>query len=206
MGMEQHPNVMAALKRFTRLYTVSGDQFYCGTPCWIWQGATKSKSGYGSFGWTRRSQSIPAHRASFRLLRGDIPDGLQIDHLCRVRNCVNPNHLEVVTVKQNIRRGLAGDVARARQLAKTHCPAGHPYDAENTYIRPGYGFRSCLTCIKARQRAKCTGRTPILNCKNGHPFTAETTYYNKGWRSCLICRKAAMEKFYRKKLLEGIPY
>ncbi len=209
MNMEQHPDVAGALNRFSKFYSVSDAQFFNGTPCWIWHGAIKSKSGYGSFGWTRRSQSIHAHRAAFRLMSGDIPGGMQIDHLCRVRNCVNPSHLEVVTPGENIRRGLAPALARDRQLAKTHCPSGHPYDSENTYNWPGHISRACIQCKRERERAKCTGRTPILNCKNGHPFTPESTYLDKhGWRSCLICRKEAMQKHYQKskKLLEGIPY
>jgi hypothetical protein len=87
-----------------------------------------------------------AHRFSYLKLVGPIPEGLQIDHLCRVRHCVNPDHLEPVTNKENIRRGIVGMF----HAKKTQCPAGHPYDRDNTRIGSN-GSRNCKQCDKIRQ-------------------------------------------------------
>ena len=99
-----------------------------------------------------------AHRVSYEMAKGKIPDGLQLDHLCRMTLCVNPSHLEPVTPKENIRRGETAEVARLTQLSKTHCPQGHPYSGENLYLKPN-GRRECRQCVRdsgARYRAKKT--------------------------------------------------
>ncbi len=106
------------------------------TGCWEWTGAL-DPSGYGAF--KDKGKKINAHRWSYEHHRGTIPEGLQLDHLCRVRKCVNPDHLEPVTGKVNTRRGLAG------KLRATHCIHGHPYTWENTYWRK-QGDRECRTC------------------------------------------------------------
>src|SRR3990167_10748674 len=95
--------------------------------CWLWTGALK-ENGYGAFGVNYRSGY--AHRFSYENFRGPIPHGLTIDHLCRVRNCVNPSHLEAVTIGVNT---LRGNSVSAKCARKTHCPNGHPYDGVNTY-------------------------------------------------------------------------
>ncbi len=110
------------------------------TACWIWCGWTNPK-GYG-----KTSNSGLAHRVSYELFREPIPEGLEIDHLCRIRNCVNPDHLEVVTHRTNVIRGTMIDVNSAKQRAKTHCPKGHPYSEENTYISGANKSRHCRTC------------------------------------------------------------
>lgn len=118
-------------------------------PCWLWTGA-KNNKGYGQLGLTGRGAgSVLAHRLAYNLLVGPIPDGLQLDHLCRNRTCVNPAHLEPVTHQENLRRGI-----RANQnTGKTHCPQGHPYDDENTYHLRG-GGRMCKECSRIRLRAR----------------------------------------------------
>jgi hypothetical protein len=76
---------------------------------------------------------------------GAVPEGLELDHLCRVRGCVNPKHLEPVTHRENLMRGESWSAVNAR---KTHCPEGHPYDETNTYI-DGKGRRRCRECARA---------------------------------------------------------
>ncbi len=113
--------------------------------CWIWAGAV-SPNGYGQV-WDRNAKRRrPAHRVSFEAGTGAVPPGLDLDHLCRVRCCINPAHLEPVTRGENTRRGLLPTVLRAKYLAEvTHCAQGHEYTPENTYRRPA-GGRGCMAC------------------------------------------------------------
>jgi hypothetical protein len=112
--------------------------------CWLWTGAS-NQAGYGSV--TIDGQQYYAHRIAYQWLIGPIPSGLPLDHLCRQTACVNPSHLEPVTQRENVMRGLSPGLAAARQLGKTECPQGHPYDETNTYIRPS-GARECRICAK----------------------------------------------------------
>ena len=115
--------------------------------CWEWQGS-KGSHGYGRF--QVDGKQWLAHRFSYTLFIGDIPDGLVIDHLCRNKTCVNPAHLEVVTHGQNIRRGEAGQITGQRQKEKTHCPQGHPYSGSNV-LQFGKS-RHCRECGRKRAR------------------------------------------------------
>jgi len=110
--------------------------------CWLW---TKHKmpNGYARF-WVDGIQ-VYAHRFSFALMHGQIAEGLTVDHACRVRHCVNPSHLEVVTRRENVLRGVGITAKRAR---KTHCPQGHPYSGSNLYQIGRH--RQCRTCQKVR--------------------------------------------------------
>lgn len=110
-------------------------------PCWIWTANTSGGTGYGNF-WLGRSYG-KAHRFSYELMKGAIPDGLDLDHLCRVRACVNPAHLEAVTRQENIKRSPIA--IATRNAAKTHCPKGHPYAGDNLYI--ARGRRTCRACL-----------------------------------------------------------
>ena len=109
------------------------------TGCWEWQGRRKTKEGYGRI---YDGKDIFTHRYSYEYFREEIPEGLKLDHLCRNPPCVNPDHLEPVTTKENILRGIGLAAVNAN---KTHCVNGHPFDDVNTYQRPT-GGRGCKIC------------------------------------------------------------
>lgn len=141
------------IRRFWKRVDKSGD-------CWLWMGS-HYPSGYGVARDILTGKQGYAHRVAFKLLVGDIPKELQIDHLCRVRNCVNPTHMELVTPKVNT---LRGNSMSAIHAVKTHCPAGHLYDEINTYLDSD-GSRHCRMCgmLNARRYRKAAGaksRTP----------------------------------------------
>lgn len=118
-----------------------------GEGCWLWLGNPTNR-GYGAL--NVLDHTVPAHRFSYELHFGPIPDGYEIDHLCRNRLCVNPSHLEPVTHRENLLRGTGFAAVNA---AKTHCPHGHEYTPENTYNSPHpQGGRICRTCKRARDR------------------------------------------------------
>ena len=106
--------------------------------CWLWTGR-QAPDGYGTF-WGRVTTHV--HRFAYITLRGPIPLGMQVDHLCKVRHCVNPDHLEAVSPRENTRRSAG---APAANVLKTHCPRGHEYDLVNTYV-DRRGRRSCRAC------------------------------------------------------------
>ena len=115
--------------------------------CWEWQGA--KGQGYGNF--YLHGKFPRAHRYAYELLVGPIPDGLTLDHLCRNRACVNPDHLEPVTQKVNT---LRGEGLAAQNARKTHCPEGHPLNGDNLYQQPGNGYRRCRECGKIKDRLR----------------------------------------------------
>ena len=125
--------------------------------CWLWT-AYRCPLGYGRINVTSGAAPQLAHRIAYELCVGPIPDGLELDHLCRVPSCVNPAHLEPVTRRENVLRGIAPAAQYAR---RTHCAKGHPFDDENTGWHGG--GRRCKTCHRdderERQRAKREGRT-----------------------------------------------
>lgn len=122
---------------------------HCG--CWAWTGFVKP-NGYGQIGLGKRGMGIAhAHRVAYELYVGPIPTGMTLDHLCRVRCCVNPDHLEPVTNAENIRRGDSGKATGRQQRAKTHCLRGHEYTPENT-IWDRRGNRCCRACRPINER------------------------------------------------------
>lgn len=115
--------------------------------CWLWVGEV-SWNGYGRLQINKRR--ISAHRYFYELLAGVVPEGMELDHLCRVKNCVNPNHLEVVTHSENVRRAW-----KVRIDNSPSCPNGHEYNEKNLYVaydkKNGKKWRMCRKCRAINQ-------------------------------------------------------
>jgi hypothetical protein len=137
--------------------------------CWLWK-AAKHSAGYGVIRFGRApGVLLYAHRVAYELVKGPIPEGLHLDHLCRVVRCCNPAHLEAVPAKVNALRGISPAAENAK---KTHCSNGHPFEGQSLYLRPDTGGRQCLVCkheywkhwyeknkekVAARSKAKAMG-------------------------------------------------
>lgn len=137
--------------------------------CWEWTGALYS-GGYGQA--TINRTGYTAHRVAYEVFKGSIPEGLVLDHLCRNRCCINPDHLDPVTNRENLMRGV-GVTARAATV--TRCPSGHEYTGDNTYYKRGW--RYCRTCRNKQfrdyyARRKAAGN-PTSQFRKGHQRVAE---------------------------------
>lgn len=150
-------------QRILRLTDRSGD-------CWLWTGSL-DPYGYGRI--TVKQSPMKAHRVSHETFVGTLPEGLEIDHLCRVRHCVKPEHLDAVTHSVNVQRQMAatgtiaGRLLGGLQLGES-CSEGHLVDEENAYQRRG--LIACLTCRRERNR---------LHAVNGEPRQRTYTDHTK---------------------------
>lgn len=158
--------------------------------CWFWIG-TENGLGYGRVKVKRRY--VYTHRMMVAA-DGRDPSGFDVDHLCRNTSCCNPAHLDVVTHRENQRRGIKG-------VLTTTCPKGHPYDADNTFVTRS-GSRACRTCKRSHGRrrgarksadrglVKLPGKQRAVRpaCIRGHLFDAANTHHNaEGHRICRAC-------------------
>lgn len=172
--------------------------------CWIWK-STITPTGYGHFSTGGTNQRELAHRFSYELHKGKIPERLVVDHLCRNRSCVNPDHLQIVTQQENVLRGIGAAAINAR---KTHCVKGHSFE-EMAYVNHK-GQRICNECKRIATRIRRlkypelmkTVYNPIkrkevhrrdwykikTHCKHGHEFTKENTLWFNNRRKCASCR------------------
>jgi len=129
-------------ERFWAKVDASGD-------CWEWT-ASKHKDGYGLFRPHSNETMTRAHQFAWTTLVGPVPEGLELDHLCRNPACVNPDHLEPVTHRENMRRTSATTVwVKKAARERTHCPQNHEYSGDNVIMDGGY--RKCRTCVNKRQ-------------------------------------------------------
>jgi|SRR3990167_1603337 len=113
--------------------------------CWIWLGNKNSTTGYGVV--INNKKPYSAHRLAYMWSKGQIPINLEIDHLCRKRDCVNPKHLEAVTHRENILRGMG---VAAQNAKKIYCNSGHKFTKKNTYLRKKRFGRACKKCVARR--------------------------------------------------------
>lgn len=116
--------------------------------CWIWIGSLTGY-GYGETWWNNTKHFV--HVLMHKLFVGEVPKGFEVDHLCKVRCCCNPEHLEAVTHAENVKRSSSWHHVVNYHKAQTHCQRGHAWTEENTYVEPN-GKRRCLECKRQRMR------------------------------------------------------
>lgn len=182
--------------RFEQSYTPDPN-----TGCWLW---TKfiHKSGYAAF--SVKSRSISAHKFSYLYFKGQIPKGWQVDHKCKCKTCVNPEHLEAVSPQENVIRSTLIQAIKTKAQNRKFCAKGlHEWIPSN--IREKKGKKNCYPCLKAGwKRYQKEGRlTPKNHCRNGHEYTKESVYISpiNGEKCCKLCRKARWKRFSEKQIL-----
>ena len=142
-GLDSPPSPLSHREAIRVARRIVAGPTFNGTSCWLWTGSVWRGYGYMYF----RGKWPATHRVTYEATRGAIPNGLVIDHLCRVRNCANPMHMEAVTDKINVLRGTGPTARLARQ---THCLRGHEFASANLHILPN-GRRRCKACALWRE-------------------------------------------------------
>lgn len=177
--------------------------------CWEWRGYRLRNYGRfwpgGNVGRRRLRYDIPAYRYGYERFVGPIPEGLHLDHLCRNPGCVNPDHLEAVTCKENLRR--APHAPSTINEAKTHCVAGHPLSGDNLTINV-QGSRVCKACSYQRKKRYLEGISLGIpprvsrktHCKHGHELSGDNVYIGRASRVCRACHRASSARYYAKKV------
>lgn len=174
--------------------------------CWIDYSLVPNKGGYSVV--QHKGQRGLGHRLSYEVLVGKIPEGFQLDHLCKTPRCYNPKHLEAVTPRENTRRSDAGKKSGELQKAKTHCPRGHEYSEDNTRLYAGR--RHCRTCAREKyhENKVLNPKEPITHCTQGHVLEGDNLKIRKRKRSngnitierqCVECRRAKSREYMRNK-------
>lgn len=187
--------------------------------CWMWTGSI-NKWGYGSF--IYEGKKMNAHRVSYILYKGEIPEGLQVGHAChdkapecaggiscQHRRCVNPAHLEPQTCQQNVQ------ASRIANSAKEFCSQGHPYNEENTQwvVVDGRRWRHCGECNRIRSRENHEKKMAALgkqvvhktddlrtHCKYGHPLTPDNVENaGEGKIRCIKCQRETQRRSYERR-------
>lgn len=159
--------------------------------CWTWKGKHVS-DGYGQF-YLGQGHNIQAHIYAYEQLIGPVPEGAELDHLCRNRGCCNPAHLEPVTHRENVRRGNGWAGRHAR---KTHCPYGHPYETKVINGRERRFCRECHNEYERRHKRETYVPHPRVyikptHCPRGHEYNETNAHRNKnGTWICRICDRA----------------
>jgi hypothetical protein len=182
--------------------------------CWNWTGHRDTK-GYGSFSLPGGAgHSVYAHRWSYQYFVGPVPEGMEVGHKCGNRGCVNPQHLQAMSHRENLFDSMT---SARRNAEKTHCVQGHEYLEHNT-IRTPEGHRACKECKRLYQRGywkknrkhvlakrrklwRETHKPPVPKacCKRGHKFNKKNTRLDaRGHRVCRECQKIAMRQFRRR--------
>lgn len=176
--------------------------------CWLWTGSLDN--GYGRFQLNGKQVRMP--RAAWLVHKGPIMEGYEPDHLCRVRACVNTDHMELVTHLVNVQRGDAGKRMRLRM----HCPQGHAYAGENLIIRKS-GARRCKACFCTEQNKRRTAQgahigigtggreREKLHCPRGHEYNASNTRVYNGSRYCILCSRINARERYARRVTSAIP-
>ena len=191
MTTRDYNSVQISLELLTKLfsYITVQDTGYK-TECWVRYPHRLDRYAHVSV----EGKAYTFHRLMYTLFVDTIPSDLLCDHLCRIRGCCNPSHIEPVTARENI---IRGENHVAINAFVTHCPKGHPYDVDNT-MKKRYG-RSCRECARqyAERKRRAKGvppKSPSPTCKRGHPFSADNTSIKslKGGgvgRRCLTCHR-----------------
>lgn len=157
--------------------------------CWEWRTGTPRVRTSAAYGYVFRDghrSTVGAHRVTFDLFSGQVPAGMELDHLCRDQACCNPSHVEPVPHKVNILRGESPQAVNAR---KAECPYGHAY-SEHVYVKRN-GHRECNVCRLERAAKRVYPSRAKTACKSGHDLAVHGRLNKRGRRDCTACPKFA---------------